>query len=196
MSSARRISPSEQRRDPSSHAPRRAPQDDARRGAGALRGALSRALLITLALLTFAACSGSNQPTRRRLPEGWRLIQKQDYQALYAPSGRLARVLADTDGDGTADAVVFYRADGRPAHSELDTNGDHVIDRWETLHRDGTVAISAWSRGNTGTPDTWEYPNAQGVVFQTDFDDDGDGEPDRTEYADVLLAPPAAPETP
>ncbi len=154
------------------------------------------ALLVALALLAFAACSGGNEPTRRRLPEGWRLIQKQGYQALYGPSGRLARVLADADGDGTAEAVVFYRADGRPGRSELDTNGDHVVDRWETLRRDGTVAISAHSRGDTGIPDTWEYATAQGVVFQTEFDDDGDGEPDRTEYTDVLLAAPAAPETP
>ena len=204
---ARRISPSAQRRDPSSHAPRRAPQDDVRGDPCVPSGthhrthhpAGHRALLATfvaLALLALAACSGGTQPTRRRLPDGWRLIQKQGYQALYAPSGRLARVLNDSDADGIAEAVVFYREDGRPGRSELDTDGDHVIDRWETLRRDGTVSLSAHSRRKTGTPDTWEYADAQGFVFQTEFDDDGDGEADRTEYAQRPQAPTDAGETP
>jgi hypothetical protein len=151
------------------------------------------ATLAALSLLTLVACSGS-EPPRRRLPDDWRLIQKQGYQALYAPSGHLARVLADADGDGVAEAIVFYREDGRPARSELDTDGDHVVDRWETLRRDGTVSQSAHSRRKNGTPDTWEYADETGFVFQTDFDDDGDGKPDRTEYAERPPAP--APETP
>jgi hypothetical protein len=142
-----------------------------------------------LALLALNACGGT-EPARRRLPDGWRLIQKQQYQALYAPSGRLARVLADTDGDGVAEGVVFYRADGRPGRSELDTDGDHVVDRWETLRRDGTVSVSAWSRANSGRPDAWQYANEDGFVFQTEYDDDGDGEPDRTEYAPRPDTPP------
>ena len=151
-----------------------------------------RGLVVALALLVSAACSGGRQPTARRLPDGWRLIQKQEYQALYAPSGRLARVLHDNDGDGVAEAIVYYRADGRPGTSELDTDGDHVVDRWETLRRDGTVSSSAYSRRRSGRPDTWEYADERGVVFQTDFDDDGDGTADRTEYADRPAPPPAA----
>ena len=154
------------------------------------------ALLVALTLLALAACSGGTEPPRRRLPDGWRLIQKQQYQALYAPSGRLARVLHDSDSDGVAEAVVFYREDGRPGRSELDTDGDRVVDRWEVLRRDGTVASSASSRENTGTPDTWEYADAQGFVFQTEFDDDGDGAADRTEYTKRPQAPDAALETP
>jgi hypothetical protein len=170
-------------------------------GLGMTRGwrpvaAAAPALLVALTLLALAACSGGTEPTRRRLPEGWRLIQKQGYQALYAPSGRLARVLADSDGDGVAEAVVFYREDGRPGRSELDTDGDHVIDRWETLRRDGTVSISASARRSSGRPDTWEYADAQGFVFQTEFDDDGDGAADRTEYTQRPEAPTDAPETP
>jgi hypothetical protein len=159
-----------------------------------VRATVNRAV-VGLALVALAAC-GENEPTWRRLPEGWRLIQKQQYQALYAPSGRLARVLSDSDGDGVAEAVVYYRTDGRPGRSELDTDGDHVVDRWETLRRDGTVAISAWSRGKTGRPDAWQYANEDGFVFQTEYDDDGDGEPDRTEYAEHPAARPPAPGTP
>jgi hypothetical protein len=155
-----------------------------------------RGLIVALALLASAACSGSRQPTARRLPDGWRLIQKQEYQALYAPTGQLARVLHDGDGDGVAEAIVFYRADGRPGTSELDTDGDHVVDRWETLRRDGTVASSAYSRQRSGRPDAWEYADQQGFVFQREFDDDGDGTVDRVEHADHPESPPANPGAP
>ncbi len=94
----------------------------------------------------------------RRLPDGSRLVQKKDFQALYGPTGRLERVLKDADGDGYAEAIVFYRSDGKPEHSELDTDGDHVLDRWE-------------------------YADEEGFVYRTDFDDDGDGQVDRTEQA-------------
>lgn len=164
------------------------------RGAPSSGRATRDLILVVLALLAITAC-GENEPKGRRLPEGWRLIQKQQYQALYAPNGRLARVLADKDGDGVAEAIVFYRTDGRPGRSELDTDGDGVVDRWETLRRDGTVAVSAWSRHEGGAPDTWEYANEEGFVFETEYDDDGDGVADRTENAVPPPAPPADPET-
>jgi hypothetical protein len=145
-------------------------------------GAAGRGLAVASALLALAACSGSAQPTTRRLPDGSRLIQKGRYQALYGPAGRLERVLNDNDGDGTAEAVVFYRHDGRPERSELDTDGDHAVDRWERLRPDGTVLVSARSRQRDGRPDVWVYVDEDGLVYRTDFDEDGDGEPDRTEH--------------
>jgi hypothetical protein len=66
--------------------------------------------------------------------------------------------LHDSDGDGLAEAIIFYRVDGTPERSELDTDGDRVIDRWETLHRDGTVVVSPRAfeprriRGRVGVP--------------------------------------------
>ena len=117
-----------------------------------------RRLAVALAVLALAAC-GEARPRARRLPDGSRLIQKKEYQALYGPAGRLQRVLHDSDGDGVAEAIVFHRSDGTPERSELDTDGDHVIDRWETLRPDGTV-------------------------YQSDFDDNGDGQVDRTEYGE------------
>ena len=136
---------------------------------------------IPLVLLLLAAC-GTEPDGAHRLPDGFRLLQKRQYQALYGPTGRLVRVLYDENADGVAEAVVLYRADGKPERSELDTDGDHSIDRWETLRPDGTVAVSAHSRRRSGVPDAWAYLDADGTVYQRDFDDDGDGEVDRTEY--------------
>jgi hypothetical protein len=148
------------------------------------RWPLTHAVMLALVCGSLAACSGGARPKARRLPDGSRLVQKKDFQALYGPTGRLERVLNDADGDGYAEAIVFYRSDGKPERSELDTDGDHVLDRWETLRPDGTVSVSASSRQADGRPDAWEYADADGFVYQTDFDDDGDGDVDRTEYAE------------
>lgn len=146
-------------------------------------GVAGRSFIVGCTLLALAACGGGDEPAGQRLPEGFRLIQKRRYQALYGPTGRLERVLNDRDGDGVAEAIVFYRHDGRPERSELDTDGDHRVDRWETLRPDGTLAILARSRRRAGRPDVWEYADESGVVYRRDFDDDGDGKVDRTEHA-------------
>jgi hypothetical protein len=143
---------------------------------------MASALTIVVACGSLAACSGGARPNTRRLPDGSRLVQKREFQALYGPTGKLERALSDADGDGVAEAIVYYRSDGKPERSELDTDGDHAIDRWETLRRDGTVAVSAHSRRGGGLPDAWAYVDEDGFVYQNDFDDDGDGTVDRTEY--------------
>jgi hypothetical protein len=114
-----------------------------------------RRIAVALGLLVSAAC-GEARPPARALPNGFRLVQKGAYQALYGPNGRLARVLRDDDRDGVADAIVLYGDDGRPAQIELDTNGDHVIDRREILPPDRTF----------------------------DLDEPGDGEAARTDHAE------------
>jgi hypothetical protein len=144
--------------------------------------ALAGVLVIATALGTLAGCS--RRPRARRLPDGSRLVQKQQYQALYAHTGRLERLLEDSDGDGVAEAIVYYRRDGKPERSELDSDGDHDIDRWETLRPDGSVSVSASDRDGDGEPDAWSYADEDGFVYQTDFDDDGDGRVDRSEYAE------------
>ena len=131
--------------------------------------------MVALLALSLFACGGENQAKGRRLPDGSRLIQKKEFQALYGPAGRLQRVLNDVDGDGVAEAIVYYRSDGKPERSELDTDGDHILDRWETLRPDGSVAVSASSRRANGRADTWEYADTDKLVYQTDFD-----EPDPT----------------
>jgi len=69
----------------------------------------------------------------RDLPDGFLLIQKKEYQALYGPDGKLQRLLRDADGDGLADVVVVFDADGLPEHGEIDSDGDGVVDRTESV---------------------------------------------------------------
>jgi hypothetical protein len=147
-------------------------------------GGPPRTVAAALALLSFGACGAENRPRVRHLPDTYLLIQKKEYQALYGPTGRLQRVLNDADGDGVAEAIVYYHSDGRPERSELDTDGDHVIDRWETLRPDGTVAILSYSRRGSGTPDAWAYVDEDGFVYRSEFDEDGDGAVDRIEHAE------------
>ncbi|HSD29200.1 MAG TPA: hypothetical protein VLL75_18000 [Vicinamibacteria bacterium] len=109
-----------------------------------------------LALLALAGCDVAE--ATRRLPGGYRLIQKQQYQALYGPSGRIERLLQDRDRDGRADAVIVYRSNGQPERGELDTDGDGRVDRWEHFWSDGTLE-------------------------KVDLDTNGDGRVDRTEFA-------------
>jgi hypothetical protein len=112
---------------------------------------------VALGHLGLASCDIAE--TNRRLPGGYRLIQKQKYQALYGPSGRIERLLQDRDGDGRADAVVVYRPNGKPERGEIDTEGDGRVDRWEHFWSDGTLE-------------------------KVDLDTNGDGRVDRTDYAE------------
>jgi hypothetical protein len=148
-----------------------------------LTRSLACALVIAMALGPLAGCDRRHRPRTRRLPDGSRLIQKQQYQALYAHTGRLERLLEDANEDGVAEAIVYYRRDGKPERSELDSDGDHDIDRWETLRPDGSVSVSADDRDGDGEADLWRYADEEGFVYQTDYDDDGDGRVDRSEYA-------------
>jgi hypothetical protein len=107
------------------------------------------------ALLSLAGCDVGE--TSLRLPGGYRLVQKQQYQALYGPTGKIERLLQDRDHDGRADAVVLYYSNGKPQRGELDTDGDGRVDRWEHFWTDGKLE-------------------------KVDLDTDGDGKADRTDY--------------
>ena len=111
-------------------------------------------IAVTL-LLGLAGCAVEGP--RKGLPGGYRLVQKERYQALYGPNGRIVRLLEDGDGDGRADAVVVYGPGGRPVRGELDTDADGAVDRWEHLGPDGRLE-------------------------RVDVDADGDGRVDRTDY--------------
>ena len=79
------------------------------------------------------ACSPAHEPLPRDLQDGFLLMQKKEYQVLYGPNGRVARLLRDANGDGLADVVVVFDADGRPEHGEIDSDGDGVVDRTESV---------------------------------------------------------------
>jgi hypothetical protein len=108
------------------------------------------------ALLLLAGCTVGG--TSRRLPGGYRLVQKQQYQALYGPGGRIERLLQDNDGDGRADAVIVYRANGKPERGELDTDGDGRVDRWEYFWTDGTLEKVDLDTNGDGRVDRTDYP--------------------------------------
>ena len=108
------------------------------------------------ALLALAGCDVGE--TSLRLPGGYRLVQKQQYQALYGPSGKIERLLQDRNHDGRADAVILYYSNGNPRLGEIDSDGDGRVDRWEHFYTDGKLE-------------------------KVDLDTDGDGKIDRTDYA-------------
>jgi hypothetical protein len=90
---------------------------------------------MALTLLVLGGCSpGGRGPAPR-----YHLVEKGPYQALYAPDGRLERLLHDQDGDRRAEAVIFYGASGVPLRAELDTDGDHRVDRWESFDERGRL---------------------------------------------------------
>jgi hypothetical protein len=108
-----------------------------------------------LGLLASVGCGGVE--SSHRLPSGYRLIQKGRYQALYAPDGRITRLLYDGNRDGRAESVIVYRPNGQPERGEHDTDEDGAVDRWESFRTDGTLD-------------------------RVDVDADHDGEVDRTDY--------------
>jgi len=83
----------------------------------------------TLGLIVPAGCAGPESP--KRLPAGYRLIQKDQFQALYGPDGRIVRLLYDRNHDGRAEGSIVYRPNGKPERGELDTDEDGAIDRWQ-----------------------------------------------------------------
>jgi hypothetical protein len=109
-----------------------------------------------VALLVLSGCNVGE--TSRRLPGGYRLVQKQQYQALYGPHGRIERLLQDTNGDGRAEAVIVYRANGKPERGELDTDGDGRVDRWEHFWSDGQLEKVDVDTNGDGRVDRTDYP--------------------------------------
>ena len=110
----------------------------------------------TLGLLLLVGCS-TGAPSRR-LPGGYRLVQKQQFQALYGPDGRIARLLYDRNRDGRAESVVLYWPNGKPQRGELDTDEDGAVDRWEQFNTDGTLARADVDANRDGRADRTDYP--------------------------------------
>jgi hypothetical protein len=111
----------------------------------------------TLALLASAGCGAPD--SSRRLPGGYHLVQKGEYQALYGPSGKIERLLQDRNHDGHADALVVYRANGTPERGEIDTDGDGRVDRWEHFWSDGALEKVDLDTNRDGRVDRTDYPD-------------------------------------
>jgi hypothetical protein len=107
-------------------------------------------------LVALAGCDVGE--TSVRLPEGYRLVQKQHYQALYGPSGKIERLLQDRNQDGRADAVILYYSNGNPERGEIDTDGDGRVDRWEHFWTDGKLEKVDVDTNRDGKVDRTDYP--------------------------------------
>ena len=110
----------------------------------------------TLGLIAPAGCGGLESP--KRLPAGYRLVQKDDFQALYGPDGRIVRLLYDRNRDGRAEGSIVYRPNGKPERGELDTDEDGAIDRWEHFRTDGTLDRVDVDANRDGKVDRTDYP--------------------------------------
>jgi len=111
---------------------------------------------VTLGVLALAGCGGAE--SGHRLPGGYRLIQKDQFQALYGPEGRIERLLHDRNRDGRAEAVVVYRPNGTPERGELDTDEDGRVDRLEHFRADGTLDRVEIDTNRDGRVDRTDYP--------------------------------------
>lgn len=126
------------------------------------------------------ALSGCEDPTTRRPPRPYLLVEKGPYQSLYGRDDKIDRILYDRDGDRVADAVIVYDGDGKVLRAEIDTDLDHVIDRWEYFDR-GVLVRLGLTRRTPGVPDQWDVVTRTGTLTRREYDDDGDGTADRSE---------------
>jgi hypothetical protein len=112
---------------------------------------------VALGITALAGCGASESP--KRLPAGYRLIQKDQFQALYGPDGRIVRLLYDRNHDGRAEGTIVYRTNGKPERGELDTDEDGAIDRWEYFRTDGTLDHVDVDANRDGKVDRTDYPH-------------------------------------
>jgi hypothetical protein len=111
------------------------------------------------AVLGLVALLGCARPeSQRQLAGGFKLVQKDQFQALYGPDGRIVRLLHDRNHDGRADGVIVYRPNGKPERGELDTDEDGAIDRWERFRFDGTLDRVDVDTNRDGQVDRTDYP--------------------------------------
>ena len=109
-----------------------------------------------LGLIAPVGCAGP-EPSKR-LSGGYRLVQKDQFQALYGPDGRIVRLLYDRNHDGRAEGTIVYRPNGKPERGELDTDEDGAIDRWEHFRTDGTLDRVDVDANRDGKVDRTDYP--------------------------------------
>lgn len=130
---------------------------------------------LVAALVCSAACAQPGGPREQAY-----LLEKGEYQAVYAPDGRLLRLLRDKDGDKRAEVVVTYDPDGT-RHAELDGDGDGTVERWEVYDSASRLVRVGQSRKSPGRADLWEQLDASGNVRARELDENADGRIDRRE---------------
>ncbi len=118
------------------------------------------------------------------IAQAW-LFEKGPYQAIYAPDGRILRLLFDRDGDRVADVITVYGPGARALQAELDTDGDRAVDRWEVYGDGGRLVEVGSARRTPGHADLWEALDERGRVLARRLDDDGDGRSEREESFDA-----------
>ena len=95
------------------------------------------------------------------------MIEKGPYQTLYAPDGKIDRLLYEKNGDGRAEAVTLFGPNGKPASSQIDTDLDGVVDRWEELDSSGRLARLGRARREAGTGHAFaEAALSEEILFQ------------------------------
>jgi hypothetical protein len=121
-----------------------------------VQGSGLHALGVAFLLSALGSCGpGTEEDESRVLADRSVLLQKNDYQVLYGPEGKIQRLLRDADGNGVADVVVVYGSDGKPERGEIDTDGDGVVDRWEYLDSDGgleAIGVAQFRVDTAGEP--------------------------------------------
>ena len=124
--------------------------------------------LLALALATLSACSLESSSGGRRIPGGYTLMQKADFQALYDEDGRIVRLLQDRNRDGRAEAVLVYYPNGKPQRGEIDTDEDGVVDRWEYYRTDGSLEKVETRPVETRQAETHQAETPQAETPQAD----------------------------
>ncbi|GEM_PF-2216598 len=98
-------------------------------------------------------------------------------EVFYAAGKRVEKMLIDTNHDGKTDRSVYYRQ-GQRERVEEDTNFDGRTDRWLTYDPTGNIWKEAFDLSAKGQPNYWRYFK-EGVVYRWDRDRNLDGRPDR-----------------
>lgn len=138
---------------------------------------LSRLLPLAAPLAALAACARvPPEPVAQAY-----LFEKGPYQAIYAPDGRILRLLYDANADRVADVVTVYGPGALALQAEVDSDGDHAVDRWEVFDSAGRLAKVGSARRTRGRADLWDVLDPSGRVLARQLDDDGDGRPEREE---------------
>jgi len=165
------------------------------------RMAAPLALVPVLALVTFIACDGGAQESRKHItPEydkesGKLKLLKYDSNAngivdtwSYMDGARVIRIEIDKDEDGKIERWEYYGPDQKLEKVGFSRENDGKEDAWSFAGPDGTIArleISTHRDGKISRSETYEHEK----IVRAEEDTDGDGRPDKWEtYVDAHLA--------
>jgi hypothetical protein len=90
------------------------------------------------------------------------------------------KAVADRDNDGYVEAVFHYKG-GRRDYAEIDLDRDGRTDQWVTYVLSGEAWKSGYDFDHDGRADYWTYTR-NGKVYKWEQDRNGDGRPDLRTY--------------